>query len=44
MKAALLVIDLQRYYLEVGHDEKLARVGKLIAGTNELIDFFHAQA
>lgn len=42
MKPALLVIDLQRYYLEVGHEEKLARVGRLIANTNELIDFFHA--
>lgn len=44
MKAALLVIDLQRYYLEVGHEEKLARVGALIAKTNELIDFFHDKA
>ena len=44
MKAALLVIDLQRYYLEVGHEEKLARAGALVAKTNELIDFFHDRA
>ncbi len=43
MKTALLVIDLQRYFLEVGHEEKLERVGTLIAKTNELIDFFHEQ-
>jgi nicotinamidase-related amidase len=41
MRAALLVIDLQRYYLEVGPQEKLARVGTLIANTNDLIAFFH---
>lgn len=44
MKAALLVIDIQRYYLEVGHEEKLARAGALVARTNELIDFFHDKA
>lgn len=41
MKTALLVIDLQRWYLERGQPEKLARVGALIARTNALIDFFH---
>ena len=41
MRPALLVIDLQRWYLERGHQEKLARVGTLIASTNDLIDFFH---
>ena len=44
MNTALLVIDLQRYYLEVGHGEKLTRVGDLIAKTNDLIDFFHTKA
>lgn len=44
MKAALLLIDLQRYYLETGHAEKLARVGQLIAKANDLVDFFHARA
>lgn len=43
MKPALLVIDLQRWYLERGHSEKLSRVGMLIAKTNALIDFFHKQ-
>jgi len=43
MKTALLVIDLQRWYLERGHTEKLSRVAMLIAKTNELIDFFHKQ-
>jgi len=41
MRPALLVIDLQRWFLEVGPPEKLARVERLIAKTNELIDFFH---
>ena len=41
MKTALLVIDLQRWYSERGHPEKLSRVGMLVAKTNELIDFFH---
>ena len=44
MMTALLVIDLQRWYLERGHQEKLARVGKLIDKTNELIDFFVKQS
>ena len=44
MKPALLTVDLQRYYLEFGHEEKLARVSALIANTNDLIDFFHAHA
>ncbi len=43
MKTALLVIDFQRWYLERGHPEKLSRVGRLVAKTNELIDFFHKQ-
>ena len=41
MRVALLVIDLQRWYLERGHPEKLARVGTLIERTNDLVDFFH---
>ncbi len=41
MKTVLLVIDLQRYYLERGEQEKLKRVGELITKTNELIDLFH---
>ena len=41
MRPALLVTDLQRWFLEVGPAEKLARVGKLIANTNALIDLFH---
>lgn len=41
MRPALLVIDLQRWFLEVGPPEKLARVERLIAKSNELIDFFH---
>ena len=41
MSPALLVIDLQRWFLEVGPAEKLARVGKLIRNTNALIDSFH---
>lgn len=44
MNVLLLVIDLQRYYLEVGHREKLACVDTLIANTNRLIDFFHHEA
>ena len=40
MKAALLVIDLQRWCLERGHEDKLERVGALIARTNGLVDFF----
>ena len=41
MRPALLVIDLQCWFLEVGPPEKLARVERLIAKSNELIDFFH---
>lgn len=44
MKPALLTIDLQRYYLEVGHEEKLERVSALIANTNQLIHWFRQQA
>jgi len=40
MRPALLVIDLQRWFLEVGPPEKLARVGALLANANALIDFF----
>ena len=43
MRPALLVIDLQRWFLEVGPPEKLAAVESLIARTNELIDFFTAK-
>jgi nicotinamidase-related amidase len=41
MKPALLAVDIQRYYLERGHEEKLAGVDKLVAKTNDLIDFFY---
>jgi len=41
IRPALLVTDLQRWFLEVGPPEKLARVGTLVARANELIDFFH---
>jgi len=41
MGPALLVIDLQRRFLEQGHAEKLARVGTLIANTNDLVGYFH---
>lgn len=41
MKPALLLIDLQRYFLETGPEEKVARVPTLIAKANELIDFCH---
>ena len=44
MTPALITIDLQRYYLEVGHEDKLARVGALIANTNDLMDCFHGHA
>jgi len=43
MRPALLVIDLQRWFVEVGPAEKLARVERLIASANALIDFFHAR-
>lgn len=39
-RPALLVIDLQRWFLEVGSNEKLASVSRLIEKTNELIAFF----
>jgi isochorismate hydrolase len=41
MRPELLVIAMQRWCLEVGPQEKLARVETLIAKTNDLIDFFH---
>lgn len=41
MTPALLTVDLQRYYLEVGHEDKLTRVNALIANTNDLIEWFH---
>ncbi len=41
MTHALIVIDLQRWFMEVGPPEKLAAVETLIARTNELIDRFH---
>lgn len=44
MTPALLTIDLQRYYLEVGQEDKLARVSALIANTNDLIEWFHRHA
>ena len=37
---ALLVIDLQRWFLEVGNDEKLAAVADLLENTNALIKYF----
>lgn len=39
-RPALLVIDLQRWFLEVGSEEKLESVARLIEKTNELIAFF----
>lgn len=41
MTPALITVDLQRYYLEVGHADKLARVGALVASVNDLIACFH---
>ena len=41
MKTALLVIDLQRWFLEVGPPEKLSRVEAVVEKANELIDLFH---
>ncbi|MEO0896782.1 MAG: isochorismatase family cysteine hydrolase [Bacteroidota bacterium] len=38
---ALLVIDLQNWFLEKGSEEKLKAVPILIEKTNELIQFFH---
>jgi nicotinamidase-related amidase len=43
MNPALLVIDLQRWFLEVGTAEKLAGVPTLIARCNELMDFFRGK-
>ena len=40
---ALLVIDLQRWFLEVGSEEKLSLVAKLIEKTNELIQYFESK-
>ncbi|MCR9134280.1 MAG: cysteine hydrolase [bacterium] len=40
---ALIVVDLQRWFLEVGSDEKLANVSVLIKKTNELIRHFEAE-
>jgi len=40
-RAALLVIDLQRWFLETGPPAKLRAVEALIAATNELLDAFH---
>ena len=37
---ALLVVDLQRWFLEVGSDEKLRLVSELKKKTNELIRYF----
>lgn len=44
MTPALITVDLQRYYLEVGHEDKLARVGALITRTNDLIHCFRRHA
>jgi len=43
MRAALLVVDLQRWFLEVGAAEKVSRAGELVRGANALIDFFRAR-
>ena len=43
MHPALLIIDLQRWFLEVGPPEKLARVRGLLAQTAELAAAFHAR-
>jgi len=40
---ALIVVDLQRWFLEVGSDEKLNQVSDLIKKTNELIKAFEAK-
>ncbi len=40
---ALIVVDLQRWFLEVGSDEKLKHVSILIQKTNELIRHFEAK-
>ncbi|MCI4669943.1 MAG: cysteine hydrolase [Bacteroidia bacterium] len=41
-RTALLVIDLQRWFLEVGSKEKLDSVNSLIQNTNQLIELFEA--
>lgn len=40
---ALIVVDLQRWFLEVGSNEKLNHVSVLIEKTNELIKHFEAK-
>lgn len=40
----LIVIDLQRWFLEVGSDEKLENVSVLIEKTNELIRHFETKS
>lgn len=40
---ALIVVDLQRWFLEVGSEEKLKRVSVLIEKTNQLIRHFEAK-
>jgi nicotinamidase-related amidase len=39
-QTALIVIDLQKWFLEKGSEEKLRAVPKLIQNTNDLIRFF----
>jgi ribosomal-protein-serine acetyltransferase len=41
MSTALVIIDLQNWFLEVGTEEKVAAVPTLIAGANRLLDLFH---
>ncbi len=41
MRPALVIIDLQNWFLEVGTEEKVAAVPSLIAGANRLLDLFH---
>jgi len=41
MTIALIIIDLQNWFLEVGADEKVTAVPTLIAGANRLLDLFH---
>lgn len=40
---ALLVVDLQRYFLETGSAEKINKVPGLIEKTNELIKYFESK-
>lgn len=44
LQTALLVIDLQRWFLEVGSEEKLSSVALLIEKTNDLIHFFEERS